>query len=165
MSRGFVKAFDWAIVTVCFLAVSRLAQAEHFDIKLNATGSDQIRREAYADDTPPASGLNPRPLLKVRTGEKITFQFVMTNVNPHGYVKGAGVHYYVAREKEAGQKAPHLEQPVIEGSFTLDLKPRASVGVREQVVIHNSGTYLLRVESLRTQRDHEHFSAIDVEVK
>jgi hypothetical protein len=169
MKLGFTRAPEkllWCLLVLGLLFASGTAQAEHFDIKLTASSGAQALREAYADQDPPAGGLNPRPVLKVRAGERINFQFVMTNVYPHGQARSAAVHYYVAREKDLGQKTtPSLETPVIEGRFTLDLKPKASIGVREQLVIRQPGSYLLRVESLRTQRDHEHFSAIDLEVK
>ena len=141
-----------------------LIRAEHFDIKLLAAGPDGVTQEAYADQSPPECGLNPRPVLKARAGQKITMQFIMTNVYPHGIAKNAGVHYYVVREKEAGQKTlPPLSQGVVtEGTFTFNLKPKARIGAREHFVIREPGVYLLRVESQRTQRDHEHFSAIDL---
>jgi hypothetical protein len=153
---------------LALLAIALGAQAEHFDIKLTAALSrNQTAKEAYADQAPPAGGLNPRPVLKVAAGEKITAQFVMTNVLPHGQAKNAGVHYYVAREKQAGQKTPPDLQAgvVIQGNFILNLKPKARIGMREEFVIRQPGTYLLRVESVRTQRDHEHFSAIDLEIQ
>jgi hypothetical protein len=104
--------------------------------------------------------------LKASASNTITVQFIMTNVYPHGTAKGAGVHYYVVREKDIGQKAlPPLASPIAEGTFTFDLKPKARIGVREHFVIRDKGNYLLRVESLRTQRDHEHFSAIDLQIE
>jgi hypothetical protein len=144
-----------------------LLRAEHFDIKLLAVGPDGITEQAYADQSPPEGGLNPRPVLKARVGGEITFQFIMTNVYPHGTAASAGVHYYVVRERELGQKpVPALIQDVIlEGSFTFDLKPQARIGARQHFVIRQPGNYLLRVESQRTQRDHEHFSAIDLQIQ
>jgi hypothetical protein len=144
-----------------------LLRAEHFDIKLVAAGPDGITRQAYADETPPEGGLNPRPVLKARVGDEIVVQFIMTNVYPHGTAAGAGVHYYVVRERELGQKpVPALTRDVVlEGAFTFDLKPQARVGARQRFAIRQPGNYLLRVESQRTQRDHEHFSAIDLQIQ
>jgi hypothetical protein len=152
---------------VLLIGLPQVLRAEHFDITLVAAGPDQVTREAYADQSPPVSGLNPRPVLKARAGDNITFQFIMTNVYPHGSAKNAGVHYYVVREREIGQKAlpPAEERPIIEGRLTFDLKPKARIGAREHFVIKQPGAYLLRVESVRTQRDHEHFSAIDLQIQ
>jgi len=70
------------------------------------------------------------------------------------------------REQRAGQKAvPPLVNLTAEGSFTFDLKPKAKIGGKERVVIAQPGIYLLRVESQRTQREHEHFAAIDLEIQ
>ena len=142
------------------------ARAEHFDIKLTATAPDGASKEAFADQTPPIGGLNPRPILRAKAGDTITFQFMMTNVYAHASARNAGVRFYIVRERQLGQKAvPPLENLTAEGSFAFNLKPKAKVGAKERVVMPQPGRYLLRVESQRTQRDHEHFSAIDLEIQ
>jgi hypothetical protein len=90
----------------------------------------------------------------------------MTNVYPHGMATQAGVHYFVVKEGQIGQKPvpPTTAGLVTEGTFTFDLKPQARIGARQQIVVHEPGVYLLRVESQRTQRDHEHFAAMDLQV-
>jgi len=150
------------------LLASERPRAEHFGITLLAVGPDGITERAFADQTPPEGGLNARPVLNARVGAEITVQFIMTNVYPHGVAGNAGVHYYVVRERALGQKpVPALSQQdvVVEGHFTFDLKPQARIGARQRIVIRQPGTYLLRVESQRTQRDHEHFSAIDLQIQ
>jgi hypothetical protein len=90
----------------------------------------------------------------------------MTNVYSHDLAPDAGVRYYLVREKEAGQRAvPPIETAVSEGSVSFNLKPKAKIAGRNRVIINEPGTYLLRVESLNTQRDHEHFAAIDIQVQ
>ena len=80
--------------------------------------------------------------------------------------RNAGIRFYIVRERQLGQKAvPPLENLAAEGSFTFNLKPAAKIGTKERVVISQPGFYLLRVESQRTQRDHEHFAAIDLEIQ
>ena len=142
------------------------AHAEHFDVKLTATGPDGATKEAFADQTPPIGGLNPRPVLRARVGDTIAFQFVMTNVYAHLSARDAGVRFYVVRERELGQKAvPPLDNLTVESSLTFNLKPMAKIGAKEKVVMSEPGNYLLREESQRTQRDHEHFAAIDLEIR
>ena len=154
------------VSTLIALLLPSVARAEHFDIKLVAAGPNGTTQQAFADQTPPMGGLNPRPVLRVRTGETIAIQFVMTNVYAHGDARDAGVRFYVVRERELGQKSvPPLENLNVEGSFTFNLKPKARIGAKQRVVMSDPGAYLLRVESLRTQRDHEHFAAIDLEVR
>lgn len=142
-------------------------RAEHFDIKLTvASASGGTTQQAFADQTPPVGGLNPRPVLRVRAGEAITFQFVMTDVYAHGVTADAGVRYYVVKERDLGQKpVPPLDGSTIGGNFTFNLKPRGRIGGKQRIVISDPGNYLLRVESQHTQSDHEHFAAIDLEVR
>ena len=142
------------------------ARAEHVDIKLTATAPDGTSKEAFADQTPPIGGLNPRPVLRAKAGDTIAFQFIMTNVYEHESARNAGVRFYIVRQRQLGQKAvPPLENLTAEGSFTFDLKPKAKIGGKERIVIPQPGFYLLRVESQRTQREHEHFAAIDLEIQ
>lgn len=158
-----------SLLTAAFLAVAapHLLRAAHFDIKLSVSGPNAVTKEAYADEAPPVSGLNPRPVFRAHAGDSIAFQFVMTNVYAHASAKNAGVHYYIVQEREAGQKTlpPPEERPVVEGRWTFDLKPQARIAAKERFVIRQPGVYLLRVESLRTQRDHEHFSALDLVIQ
>lgn len=155
-----------AIFSLLLALLPAAARAEHFDIKLTANAPDGTSKEAFADQTPPIGGLNPRPVLRAKAGDTIAFQFMMTNVYAHESARNAGIRFYIVREQQLGQKAvPPLENPVAEGSFTFNLKPRAKIGTKERVVMPQPGIYLLRVESLRTQRDHEHFSAIDLEIQ
>ena len=143
-----------------------VARAEHFDIKLTATAPDSSSKEAFADQTPPVGGLNPRPVLRAKAGDTIAFQFMMTNVYAHESARNAGVRFYIVREQQLGQKAvPPLEKLTAEGSFTFNLKPKAKIGAKERVVMAQPGFYLLRVESQRTHRDHEHFAEIDLEIR
>jgi hypothetical protein len=159
-------AFLISAVVLGLIAPSSV-HAEHFDIKLLAVGPEGVTQEAYADQSPPEAGLNPRPVLRARAGDRITVQFIMTDVYPHGTAANAGVHYYVVRESQLGQKnVPDLTQRVvIEGTFTFALKPQGRIGTRQHFTIRQPGIYLLRVESQRTQRDHEHFSAIDIQIQ
>ena len=54
---------------------------------------------------------------------------------------------------------------LLEGSFSLNLKPKARIGARLRLVIDEPGVYLLRVETFRTKSDHEHFAAIDLVIQ
>lgn len=163
----------WLAAELGLLAAPGVALAEHFEITLQASvsggpgGPGGTSAKAFVDESPPDEGLNPRPVLKARAGGTITVQFIMTNVFPHETIRGAGIRYSVARENELGQKK--LPQAtlgaVAQGTFNLDLKPHARIGARFRLVIDQPGAYLLRVESIRTQNTHEHFSAIDIDVE
>lgn len=163
----------------CVLALIALAawpltaRAEHANIDLRAirvdpeTGQDKEEAHAAADQEPPAGGRNPRPLFKVKVNEPLVLQFVLTNTYPHGEKKNVTVRYFVAPETKPRQKnLPDLHQKVVtQGQFTLDFKPKAKVGSRVAFRIKSPGYYLLRVETLNTDSDHEHFSAIDLKAE
>lgn len=152
------------LIALCLL--SPIAWGEHFNIELLAA-ADGAKQSSYADQAPPAMGVNPRPLLRARAGQPITVQFIMTNVYPHGVIRNAGIRYYVVPETAVGQRTlPALDGNLVaQGTFDLDLKPKARIGGRMRVVVPRPGIYLLRVESLRTQNTHEHFAAIDLQVQ
>jgi len=158
---------------VLFLAVlSAVARAEHADIDLIVarlaadTGSSLEETKASADLDPPEGGRKPRPLARVKAGEPLALQFVFTNTYPHGVTKGVVVRYFIVRETKARQKkAPDPRYgAVTQGKFRLNFKPKGRVGARVLFTVKSPGLYLLRVESVHTESDHEHFAAIDLQV-
>jgi hypothetical protein len=160
MRRPIVLAF-------LVLGLSALpAWAEHAKITLNVS-SPRGEQTAFVDQTPPASGKNPRPVVKARAGDAITYQFVLTNVYPHKTLENVVVHFFVAREAKVGQKdLPDLAGDVaLEAAFDMDFKPGAKAGQRGRLRIDAPGVYLVRVETRQTQSDHEHFAAIDLVVE
>jgi hypothetical protein len=150
-----------------------VAYAEHANINLRVmridpdTGKSSDEGRAAADEEPPAGGINPRPMFKVKAGETLVLQFILTNAYPHGELKDVTVRYYVVRADRLGQKTlPDLAKgTVTEGQFKLNLKPKARVGARVAFTVREAGVYLLRVDTLNTKSDHEHFSAIDLQVE
>ena len=94
-------------------------------------------------------------------------QFFLTNTYPHGVKKDVSVRYFLVREEKARQKkVPALgKETVLKGEFKLNFKPQCRVGSRVLFHIDEPGIYLLRVETVNTDSDHEHFAAIDVQVE
>jgi hypothetical protein len=142
------------------------ARAEHAAITLTVAGSGG-RVEATADREPPLGGIRPRPQFTVHAGDPLVLQFNLTNIYPHGVKEGVIVRYFVARTQKIGQKElPELEHgAVTQGRVVVNQKPQSRVGARLQFHVDVPGIYLVRVETLNTESDHEHFSAIDLEVK
>jgi hypothetical protein len=142
------------------------ARAEHAKLRLDAEAGGE-KKTAFVDQTPPESGKNPRPVLKVKAGEPVRIEWVFTNVYPHKTLENVVMHFFVAREDKVGQKElPDLRgDVVVETAFDMDFKPGAKAGARTTLRIDQPGAYLIRVESRQTQSDHEHFAAIDIEVK
>ena len=148
------------------LCLCGFARAEHFEIELTVKSAHD-QAIAHSDTDPPPQGVNPRPLCKAKRGEELTFQFMFSSNFPHGTKKGVGVRYYVVPEKEAGNKSPpEKDKPAVtEGSFTMDFKPDGRVGLRQRIRIERPGAYIVRVESVQSDSDHEHFAALDLVVE
>jgi hypothetical protein len=149
--------------TAIVLCTAAYARAEHFEIELTIKAAHD-QATAHSDTDPPPQGVNPRPVCHAKAGEELTLQFMFSSNFPHGTKKGVGVRYYVAPEKAAGNKSPpDMDQPpVTDGSFTMDFKPDGRVGLRQRLKIDRPGAYLVRVESLQSDSDHEHFAALDL---
>jgi len=148
------------------LGVPSAVRGEHAKMTLDVSASGD-QKTAFVDQTPPASGKNPRPVIKVRAGEPVKVQFMLTNVYPHKTLENVVVHFFIAREGKVGQKdLPELNGDVVlESAFEIDLKPGAKVGSRNTVRVSDPGAYLIRVETRQTNSDHEHFSAVDLVVE
>jgi hypothetical protein len=161
------------LVALALAGLPPIAWAEHANIKLHVlrleakSGKGLDEAKAVADEEPPAGGINPRPVFKVKLNEPLVLQFILTNVYPHGELKDVTVRYFVARTDRVGQKkVPELTKGTVnEGSFNLNLKPKARVGARVAFTIRDAGIYLLRVETVNTKSDHEHISAIDLQAE
>jgi hypothetical protein len=160
------------LALLALMAWAPLGRAEHARITLRVghldPDSGQIRDEttAAADTEPPLGGINPRPLAKARVNEPLVFEFFLDNTYPHGEKKDVTVRYAVVRVDKVGQKTlPGLSEGVVTGQFTLNFKPKCRVGARIAFTIKEPGIYLIRVDTVNTDSDHEHFSAIDLKVK
>lgn len=161
----------WLIACLALVACPLVVRAEHarIDLKLirlePARSGEEEVASAPVDQEPPLGGRNKRPLAKVKAGEELALQFVLTNTYPHGVKKDVTVRYFVVREQKPGQKnVPELTKGVVtEGTFKMNFKPGCRVGARVNFRIKEPGVYLLRVETHNTDSDHEHFSAIDIQ--
>jgi len=164
----FVRTPRAAAALVVALAWSLPARAEHAKINLDVAGKGS-QETAFVDQTPPDWGKNPRPVVKVKAGEPVKIQYLLTNIYPHKTLENVVVHFYVARQEKAGQKeTPNLnagEGLVLETAFEMDFKPGAKAGARATIKVDKPGAYLIRVETKQTQSDHEHFAAIDLVVE
>ena len=149
-----------------FLAWSTSAFAEHAKITLDVIAPN-AQQTAFVDQTPPAYGKNPRPVLKAKAGEPIKINWMLTNVYPHKTLENVVVHFFVVRVNKVGSKdAPDLNSEMItETAFEMDFKPGAKSGQKNTLKINEPGVYLVRVETRQTNSDHEHFSAIDLVIE
>ena len=172
-----IGSFRAVVVLGLVLSATPALQAEHarIDLRVSGEGKEVI---ATADQEPPAGGRNNPPVLKVHVNKPLVLQFILTNTYPHTVIEHVNVLYYVVRVDKLGRKAapsfserngpdkntqPILEPGVVtKGKFVADFKPDCRVGTRLKFQITEPGLYTARVETLGTQSDHEHFSAIDL---
>jgi len=156
------------MIPTVILALTSFARGEHAKINLDVTAKG-TQETAFVDQTPPESGKNPRPVVKVKMREPVKVQYMLTNIYPHKTLENVVVHFYVARQGKVAQKElPNLgdeQNVVLETAFEMDFKPGAKAGARTSFKIDTPGVYLIRVETRQTQSDHEHFAAIDLVVE
>jgi hypothetical protein len=151
---------------LCVAFMAPAAWAEHATIKLQVTGPDG-RQEAFADQEPPPGGIKRRPRMAVKHGDPLVFEFLLTNTYPHKQIDGVTVRYFVVRTGSFGAKElPDLKSAAVtQGTVGLNFKPKCRVGARFNFRIDEPGIYLVRIDTQNTDSDHEHFSAIDLEVR
>jgi hypothetical protein len=171
------------LVTFALLAVGTISavRAEHARIDLRVIAGPGKEASATSDTDPPAGGRNTPPVFKVKVNRPLVLQFFFTNTDPHHDVEQVQVRYYVVRVEKLGRKPavslresngadkdsqPFLDPGVVtRGQFLMDFKPECKVGTRLKFQIPTAGIYSVRVGSVGTQSDHEHFSAIDLVVE
>ena len=174
MGVGLTRA---AIVVGVMLGATPASKAEHARIDLRVSGQG-MEATANADQEPPPGGGNDPPVLKVKVNKPLVLQFILTNADPHRVLDHVTVRYYVVRVAKLGRKpAPSFresagrdENPrplseegvVTKGQVTMNFKPDCRVGTRLKFQIAEPGLYTARVDTVNTQSDHEHFSAIDL---
>ncbi len=161
----------FALAGLVWWQMPALAAHARIDLRIfrldKGAGANQSDAQASADHEPPPGGANPRPLLQVKVNEPLALQFILTNVYPHGERKGVTVRYFVVRASKGRAEGVTdvSEGTVTQGRFKMNFKPGCQVGARVQFRLPERGVYLLRVETLNTQSDHEHFAAIDLQAE
>lgn len=169
MKRSTITRRVFALALLPAIVVPAAAWGAHASITLKIISPEETQ-EAAADREPPPGGANPRPRMTVKAGEPLILHYILTNVYPHGILKDVTVRYFIVRTGQFDAKeVPELkglkEGVVTQGQATFDLKPKCRVGARLKFQIDEPGIYLVRVDTVNTKSDHEHFSAIDLEVK
>lgn len=174
---SFGKACRATVAACIVFGGAAALQAEHAVIDLRVSGQGQ-EAKSTSDEEPPAGGRIDPPVLKVAANKPLVLQFILTNTYPHKVIEKVHVRYYVVRVAKLGRKGPpefiepmgarKESQPLLEkgfvtkGEFTMDFKPQCRVGTRVQFQILEPGIYSARMDTVGTDSDHEHFSAIDL---
>jgi hypothetical protein len=155
-----------ALLVAALLAGAGPAQASHLAAAVTVE-SAAGRARGQGDSEPPLGGAKSRPRVKCRVGEALQIRWEMRNTSARTTLKEMVVHFFIVREEKAGQKeTPDPRKgAVAENAFATDLAPGATTRGTLKIAFNEPGAYLIRVESLYTQQDHEHFSAVDIEVE
>lgn len=157
----------WILTIGIVSACGSAAYAEHASIDLLVSQLDK-QAESHADEEPPLGGMLETPVFNMKAGEPAVMQFIFVNIYPHRELPDATVRYYVVPIRELGQKetpSPEDGQAVMLGQVKTPFKPKCRVGARLQFTVPEPGLYRMRIDTLNTQSDHEHFSAIDLVVQ
>jgi hypothetical protein len=160
--------------TVTFLIAALLlgyavpAQAEHFAIDLKVK-TPRGQAEAHWDSSPPVGGVNPRPVVSAKVGDRVEIEWLVRSVYPHGVMKNVTVHLFVVREAAVGQKSPPdaKAERWAESQVVMDFLPDHAARGSLQLTARAAGAYLMQIESEGTEKEvgHEHFAAIDLRVE
>jgi hypothetical protein len=177
MTLGRSSAIRLVMIPVLLVGPTSVVRAEHARIDLRVIAAPGKEASATSDTDPPAGGRNTPPVFKVKVNQPLVLQFFFTNTDPHNDIEQVQIRYYVVRVEKLGRKPaaslhesnpekesqPFLEPGVVtRGHFLMDFKPECKVGTRLKFQIPAPGIYSIRVGSVGTQSDHEHFSAIDL---
>lgn len=162
LSRAFVPML--ALLLGLSLWRVPAAAASHLAVELTVEGRPQPAH-AVMDTTPPPGGTHPRPLVHVRANDPVKLHWSMKNTD-RKKLDRLLVHLLIVREAQAGQKeVPDRKDAVWETISATALDPGKETHGDVEVPVGEPGTYLVRVESMFTERDHEHFAAVDLQVE
>jgi hypothetical protein len=164
----------FAVTLACFGGISLAlvstvpARAEHFDILLRLRSAQGVAESGW-DTAPPEGGVKQRERVRAAAGEEVTLEWQLRSEFPHGIMKDVTIRIFVAPIARAGQKElPAVDGPrVIDNSFTADFLPHHSARGHVRFRVIEPGDYLVRLQSEDTQtgHGHEHFGAVDLQVK
>jgi hypothetical protein len=150
--RSARRLFAWLIaLTACGAPAAR---ASHLVMDLTVEGRPQAAH-AGADTSPPAIGKNVRPRVQVRAGDSVKLRWSVKNADARRKLDRLLVHLFIVREAEAGQKeVPDPRKGALwESVFATALEPSKGTSGEVEVPVDQPGTYLVRVESMLSERN------------
>jgi uncharacterized cupredoxin-like copper-binding protein len=158
-----------AIFSPFIFAIFPMAgHAGHFamELKVQSVGASATAKTETAGLGAKA---NPRVVLHIKSGERITVRWVLTYQDAKNPAKNVLVHFFAAREDAVGQKTmPKLDKNVAaESALTMDFNPKDKARGELTFTIQEAGAYLVRVETIGAAagtNEHEHFAALDLMV-
>ena len=166
MRKLLCPLIRFVLSMVLFLRLAASAQASHLTMDLTVEGKPRAVH-AGTDTMPPANGKNPRPVVHTHAGDPVKLRWRVKNADAHQKLEKLLVHLFIVPEAQAGQK--EVPDPrkgsVWETVFATALDAGKETHGELEVPVSEAGTYLVRVESMFTEQDHEHFAAVDLVVE
>ena len=148
------------------LAGAPAAFASHLVVQLSVeVGSRRV--QADTDTFPPPAGRKPRLVLKARSGESIRLHWSVKNSDPRKKIEKLLVQLAIVPVARVGQKeVPDLRKEAVwQTAIATALEPNRDTHGDIELPVSEPGVYLIRVESGFTERDHEHFAAVDLQIE
>ena len=129
-------------------------------------------RTAHAESAAPP-GLDAKPaergLLEVKAGDRVTVRWKMSSTDPKAKTEDVTVHFFAAKEEQAGAAVRKLDKGVTaESALTMDFGPGDTNAGELSFTLDKPGFYLFRVETIGAAAGpagHEDFAALDVRAK
>lgn len=131
--------------------------------------SDKQKTQTEHTHEAPSTERPKRQVVELQRGKTVKVTWVTRNAGKSKPLKDVLVHFFIVKEKELGQtEVPKLTQDVTyEGALTMDFIPQETAKWEFGLSLNESGSYLLRVETvgLLQSHGHEHYAALDLDVK
>jgi hypothetical protein len=148
------------------LASVPAALASHLAVQLTVEAGGR-RVQAETDTFPPPGGRKPRPVLKAHSGDTIRLRWSVKNPDRSKKIEKLLIHLAIVPEAQVGQKeVPDLRKDAVwQTAIATALEPNHDTHGEIELPVSERGVYLIRVESGFTERDHEHFAAVDLQIE
>jgi|HubBroStandDraft_6_1064221.scaffolds.fasta_scaffold212289_2 hypothetical protein len=145
------------------------AVASEFEIRLDLKSDGHETRTERTEESPARSRKQTRPVMEIGQNVPIVLSWHAENTDKSDAYEDVLMHFFVVEEKRVGQAdVPKLSAGVVyEGALTMDFRPHDKTDWRMTLKIPDTGTYLVRVETIgmAAKHGHEHFAAIDLVIK
>jgi len=163
-----MRPFGMLVATAALLVLTSAipAWAEHFEINITVN-TPRGQAESHWDTTPPIGGVNPRPVVTAKVGDRVDIDWLMRSEYPHGVLKGwastsSWSREHAGAEAGAGSEAGKWMESRIVMDFLPDHAARGSV----QLTARTRASTCARGERRNGGGSGaRHFSAIDLQVE
>ena len=150
------------------IALIRAAEGDEFSVDLLARVDNQQQTVRGQEATAaPASG-STRPVLTAKSKSTLRIRWSIVYEGKTASIPDVTVHLVLDKENTIGQRVVPKPGPdvVYESALIMDFGPQAKGSADFVIEVPESGSYLLRLETIGAAKTHghEHFAAMDLKV-